>query len=343
MKKFLFVLLSLCLTFVSTGSASALTVYWDNGGDGVEWGDNDNWNVGTGLEVSNRTAVLNQANYSDGVDMHYSLVGPNVAGIYFRGAGTDKATLDNEPGVRLKLRNAGVNTEDNTNLTLEATIRGSEFSNGPLKFRASDTSELSLNNYIEGPQGADIVFSTTDSGRLFIGSYVVTYGRIIFDGTGSDMRFTNNFKTRYASIFSHPKMYLRGDFGHVTIVETGNALANTCVDVNGGLEVRSRGILRLSIGGPASCLEYTRMNVNGPVKLFAGSKLGLVFGESDTLADIPVGKEMFLIRNDGTDRVQGRFITKDEGFRYDRGAGGVFELSYVGGDGNDVTLTKISN
>lgn len=97
------------------------------------------------------------------------------------------------------------------------------------------------------------------------------------------------------------------------------------------------GTLEVEIGGADACTGYDQQIVNGTVNLTGG--------ELETIAYNgyvpPVGQTFTIIENDGTDAVTGTFNDLPEGsaFYYDDGV--VYEISYVGGSGNDVTLTVL--
>ncbi|MDX2039317.1 MAG: PKD domain-containing protein [Isosphaeraceae bacterium] len=80
------------------------------------------------------------------------------------------------------------------------------------------------------------------------------------------------------------------------------------------------------------------LDVNGSVSL-SGASGGRL--EMRQVASIPVGRVTTIIRNDGTDAVSGSFVNAPEGAVLVFG-GQQFRISYRGGDGNDVTLTRVN-
>lgn len=92
----------------------------------------------------------------------------------------------------------------------------------------------------------------------------------------------------------------------------------------------------------ASTASYDKTVVNGMVT--AGVPGGMPGGELRLiLLDNPklnVGDVFTLIENDDTDAVEGTFKDLPEGATFELN-GGVFKISYVGGTGNDITLTVI--
>jgi len=99
------------------------------------------------------------------------------------------------------------------------------------------------------------------------------------------------------------------------------------------------------LGGTTACSGYDQLKVTGTVILHSLST------PSSTPATLnttiygtfkPAKGNVFkIIDNDGADAVEGTFKDLAEGATFEV-AGNVFKISYVGGDGNDVTLTVLS-
>src|SRR5207249_2927332 len=80
---------------------------------------------------------------------------------------------------------------------------------------------------------------------------------------------------------------------------------------------------------------FDQLNVNGSVAL-SNALINVVLGFSP-----PIGASFLIINNDGTDPVIGTFSGLPEGAVLNV-SGLAFRISYVGGSGNDVVLTRIS-
>ncbi len=106
--------------------------------------------------------------------------------------------------------------------------------------------------------------------------------------------------------------------------------------VNGNLD--AAGTLNMELGGTTAGTGYDQLIVNGTVDL-AGATLNASFvdGFESTLA---VNDVFTLIENDATDAVTGSFEGLAEGATVIID-GKYFQISYAGGDGNDVVLTAI--
>ena len=90
----------------------------------------------------------------------------------------------------------------------------------------------------------------------------------------------------------------------------------------------------VAINGTTAGTQYDQLNVTGTVAL-AGATLAPTFGFT------PTGGDTFIIiANDMSDVVSGTFVGLSEGGTFLLG-GTTFRISYIGGDGNDVTLTAV--
>jgi autotransporter-associated beta strand protein len=140
--------------------------------------------------------------------------------------------------------------------------------------------------------------------------------------------------------------FLAGSSGAITSAAT-TTITGTLTPGNGA---GSAGVLNtgnLAFGGgtyavtlngvAAASTAYDQVNVTGTVDL-TNSTLAL---ESLTAANLNAGVPLLIIKNDGVDPVVSTFAGQVEGSTI--ALGGVnFTVSYLGGDGNDVTLTRQS-
>ncbi len=102
----------------------------------------------------------------------------------------------------------------------------------------------------------------------------------------------------------------------------------------GNLSLAAGANLAIELNGTTAGTQYDQVNVAGTISL--GSSILNV-----TLGFMPaVGTAFTIINNDGLDPVVGTFVSKPEGATFVVG-GASFRISYVGGDGNDVTLTAV--
>ncbi len=90
---------------------------------------------------------------------------------------------------------------------------------------------------------------------------------------------------------------------------------------------------RVDILGTAPT-DYDQLDVTGPVTL-SGVALSL-----NISANTPVGTQFLLIKNDGNDAVVGTFDGLPQGSSWVAPDGQRFSITYHGGDGNDVVVTR---
>ena len=92
--------------------------------------------------------------------------------------------------------------------------------------------------------------------------------------------------------------------------------------------------LALELNGTVAGVSYDQLDVTGTVKL--GGALQLSRG-----AGTPANSTFTIIKNDGADAVNGTFAGLAQGAQVTAG-GAKFQISYTGGDGNDVVLTQVA-
>lgn len=334
MKKVLAVLAAVGMFGALGSSAHALDVNWTGLGDGVKWSDSDNWDVASGLWVNNRKAIIDQANYSGDVTMLQSKPNLHVNSLVFRGTGSDTLTLN---GLQIRAGNSinsGVTilAEDSADVTINTRLL-SESGNVQLALQVFDTARLTLNAPFD-VNDHSIAFSAKNSGTLDLNSKILNATQIAFYGT---IRTNSNFETATTvRANANSSVYAKGKYGSVVAKEGSLFIASSCVNT-GNVIAETGSTLRFGVGGPNSCLGYTRLNVSGVVRIASGAKLAVL---SSGLDGLVIGDECIIVRNDGTDAITGRFFGKPEGREITAGPM-VFEISYRGGDGNDVSLTLV--
>jgi Dockerin type I domain len=144
-------------------------------------------------------------------------------------------------------------------------------------------------------------------------------------------------------------MTVNGDFGQsggeTTVISTmtvngafgqsgGSTKVGHSLTVNGAFD-QSGGTIGVALNGPIPGTEYGQIIVNGTVN-FGGATLSPVLFPGFIP---PVGTTFTIIDNDGTDPVTGTFAGLPQGAVLSTG-GQSFSISYAGGTGNDVVLTR---
>jgi len=105
----------------------------------------------------------------------------------------------------------------------------------------------------------------------------------------------------------------------------------------GNLSMVAGSTYDFEVGGLTAGTQYDQIKVTGSVNLGSGTLNTILYN-----GFVPaVGQSYTIIDNDGTDAVVGTFAGLPEGTTVTVD-GHHFKVSYVGGDGNDVTLTVVS-
>lgn len=127
-----------------------------------------------------------------------------------------------------------------------------------------------------------------------------------------------------------------GTVGVLTVMSGGNlATGQSPGCITSGNFVMS-GTLEQEIAGATACSGYDQVQVTGSVTLSGALTVSLLNGF------VPSKNQVYtIITNDGADAVSGTFANLAEGAIVTIG-GTQFRVSYVGGDGNDVTLTAVN-
>ena len=95
------------------------------------------------------------------------------------------------------------------------------------------------------------------------------------------------------------------------------------------------GTLQVELNGPTLGSGYDQLNVSGTVNL-TGMSLSASLGYASSVND-----QFTIIANDGSDAVTGTFSGLPQGKKLYLGKE-LFQISYTGGSGNDVVLTRLT-
>jgi autotransporter-associated beta strand protein len=289
--------------------------------------------------------------------------GPLIIG---DGVGTD-TVLCNEPGQILDtapvtIRSSGLLNLNGNNHTLGTlTLDGGSVASGAGVIRlggnlvagasattASISGLLNLNGQNlgisvgDGPLASDLVISAVinnggvnklGAGTLeltgnntYAGPTTVSSGRLLVNGTQASSTVTLNGGTLGGNGTIGP---LSANIGAVSPGTSAGRLT-----VNGNANLGFLSTLYVELNGLASGTGYDQLSVNGVVNLSGGTLAGSV-GFLST-----AGNAFTIVLNDGTDSVQGTFAGLPQGAVFLLG-GTAFSISYTGGTGNDVVLTRV--
>jgi hypothetical protein len=109
----------------------------------------------------------------------------------------------------------------------------------------------------------------------------------------------------------------------------------TCSNFNAG--TLGAGTLQVELNGTTPGTGYDQLSVQGTVALS-----GITLSASSLNFVAALSNQFVIINNDGTDVVVGTFNGLAQNSSYYVGDQ-IFRISYTGGDGNDVMLTKIGD
>jgi autotransporter-associated beta strand protein len=165
--------------------------------------------------------------------------------------------------------------------------------------------------------------------NTYTGGTAVNGGTLLVNGSlaagtvtvGSSATLGGSGTTGPVTVSAGGTLFAAGTLG-TAVLNTGNAVFASGSSFNAVLDGTAAG-------------AYDQLNVTGTVSL-GGSTLKLSPGFTPA-----VGTSFTLLNNDGTDAVVGTFNGLPEGTTLTAG-GMTFQISYVGGTGNDVVLTRIS-
>lgn len=125
---------------------------------------------------------------------------------------------------------------------------------------------------------------------------------------------------------------ITGSFINRAQVAPGNSPG--CITVDGNYAQSATGNLNIELGGPTPCTQHDQLIVNGAVSLGGALNVNLIN------SFVPAAGNTFtIIDNDGTDAVTGTFAGLPEGATF-VADGKRFQITYTGGTGNDVVLTR---
>jgi autotransporter-associated beta strand protein len=237
-------------------------------------------------------------------------------------------------------------------LTLQIALPVDE----PLTLAAGAILRVSVRDCtLNGPITLDTGISTfSPSGPLTINGVIGGNGGIQLDSSSSVILTANNSNTGSNHVVRGTlivngqqlasEMFIDGTG---VLAGTGQAGRVTCVrgqispgtNASGiltcnGVSITEFGALTIEIRGSTPGTDYDQLNVTGTVALGNGF---LTLSNSFVAS---AGQQFVIINNDGSDAISGTFGELPEGQIIAAG-GTKFQISYVGGDGNDVVLTAL--
>jgi fibronectin-binding autotransporter adhesin len=219
---------------------------------------------------------------------------------------------------------------------------------------ADDIGSLTGSGQVLLSTGDLLGIGANNTSTVFSGLISGDGGRVNKNGSGT-LTFTNdNTYTGRTEVFSGT-LVVNGSQPGSRIVLGGGTLAGTGtvgpiipqlggkvspgsspgILNSGSVSLNAASTLVAELNGTTPGTQYDQLNVTGTVDV-GGAALNATIG----FAANP-GTSFTIIQNDGSDPVQGTFAGLPEGSTLAIGGQG-FQITYKGGDGNDVVLTRVA-
>jgi FG-GAP-like repeat len=123
------------------------------------------------------------------------------------------------------------------------------------------------------------------------------------------------------------------------VISAGTLTSPTGILNTGNLTFSATGNYVVKIAGTtAGAGGHDQLNVTGTVTLNNARLVPLPFGTFRPA----IGDSLTILKNDGTDAVVGRFLNAPEGAIFGGALNTAFRITYQGGDGNDVVITRVA-
>ncbi|MFO0822011.1 MAG: putative Ig domain-containing protein [Gemmataceae bacterium] len=298
---------------------AANTFAWTGAGGDDLWSNATNW---SGAVPGVGATLIFPAGASRFTSVNDLTPGTKFASLVFQNQGF--TISGNAIGLSRSVTSSGTNTL-NLNLALS----------GRVTFDVSAGKSLTVAGVVTGTGAISKTGTGTlvlSSANTYSGGTAIQGGTLLAtNGTGSATG-TGTVTVNRTATLSGP-----GAVGPLTVWSGGTlrpAAATPTLLHTGNLTMSSGSVYAATLNGPGAGTGYDAIDVTGTVNL-SSAVLQLAFGFAPA-----VGDTFTLIANDGTDAVRGMFTGWAEGASVLIG-GETFQMSYHGGDGNDVVLTRL--
>jgi autotransporter-associated beta strand protein len=308
--------------FVGLGVLPASAQTWTGAGPNDNWSTGANWSGGVPPASSPATQVTfpDAARLTPVVDTPWTVNRITFASLANYALGGQPITLDGASAAIVVAQTSFPRIANPIVLAAPAifgSVTGSMTVDGPI----SGPGSLTVST---GPGGVSLTAAST-----YTGGTTILVGTLGLHGSIVGPVSVETFGTLFGEGTVN---------GPVTLIGPEAALSPDPVLSTGNLTMQAGTGLEIGIRGPTQGSQYSTANVTGSVDI-SGSTLSLVEIAS-TYAPVP-GDIFTIIANDGTDPVIGTFAGLPEGATVTFN-GVPLRISYVGGTGNDVTLTALA-
>jgi hypothetical protein len=340
------------ILIVCSSSAFATVRTWDGGGADANWLTAANW-VGDAAPVANDDLVFPAAASQFTTNNNFALFttfnsitiegGAYTLGGNFLRLANGLTVNGGTQTINTAITLTAPQTFSATAVTATATIISVSAGSFALTFDGAGTIGIGL---ISG-SGA-MTKNGTGAGALisslgFSGPITVNNGIFVVDASIPSSTVTVN-SAGTGGTFGLSGLGGTGTVGAVNVTQGGISAGTLTsptgiLNISNGLTFTSNGAYLCKIGGttPGST-GHDQLNVTGAVNL-ANARLGPLAWNGFRPA---IGDSFTILRNDGSDPVIGTFLNAPEGSTFAGPLNTAFRISYTGGDGNDVVITRVA-
>ena len=336
--------------------ASSLNVFsavrtWDGGGADANWQTAANW-VGDIAPVPNDDLVFPAIATQFTTNNNFSFLTPFNSITFEGGAYTLGGNLirlangitavDGTHAINFSVTLMGAQTFAATATTATVTILSASIGSFTVTIDGGGIIGIGL---ISG--SGPIVKNGAGAGAIlgslgYTGSISVNNGIFVVDANIPNSPVTVNSAST-GGMFGLSGLGGTGTVGAVAInqgaISAGTLSSPTGIlNISNGLTFTANGAYICKIGGTTPGANgHDQLNVTGAVNL-ANARLGPLPWNGFRPA---IGDSFVILRNDGSDPIMGTFLNAPEGATFAGPLNTAFRITYVGGDGNDVVITRV--
>ena len=341
-----------CLVLASSLNAFATVRTWDGGGGDNNWQTAANW-IGDVAPVANDDLVFPAGATQFTGNNNFPLL-TTFSSITIEGGaytlGGSPLRLSNgltvtagTQAINFSITLASSQTFNMSAPTATATLLGVLMGSSALTIDGAGTMGIGAINgsgpIIKNGTGASALIGAV----AYSGSITVNNGIFVVDANIPGSAVTVNSSST-GGVFGLSGLGGTGTVGAVNVVQGGISAGTLTsptgiLNISGGLTFTANGAYLCKIGGTTpGAGGHDQLNVTGAVTL-ANARLGPLPWNAFRPA---IGDSFTIIRNDGSDPVSGTFLNAPEGSVFAGPLNTAFRITYTGGDGNDVAITRVA-
>ncbi|MBS1795886.1 MAG: VCBS repeat-containing protein [Acidobacteria bacterium] len=349
MKKFLCALSLLFLLFAANAYSAVKT--WDGGGVDANWTTAANW-AGDVLPVAGDDLVF-PATAAQYATTNGFLFSPNFHSMTIEGGNytVGGSFISLSAGLTVNAGTQAINV--GINMTGPQTFSAAQGTTTTVAILITNGNAVTLDGagsfgigFISGAGG--IVKNGAGASLLagasgYNGAITVNNGVFVVDANIPNSAVTVNNPNIGSGTLGVSGFGGTGTVGTVNVtqgaISAGTLTSPIGILNTGNLTFTANGVYAVKIGGTtAGASGHDQLNVTGTVNL-----------NNARLAPVPwngyrpvLGDSYTILKNDGTDPVSGTFLNAPEGAIFGGTLNTAFRITYHGGDGNDVVITRVN-